>query len=281
MGSTVNLRFVLIVFFALISVHAHADDGEDCAKASGETKLAACTRAIESGRWQGADLSWAYNNRGIAWVDQGDLDHAIADYTEAIRLDPKHVKAFNNRGNAWRKKGDYDKDIADCNEAIRLDPQYATAFNNRGLAWDAKGDLDRAIADYTEAIRLDPKYVKAYNNRGIAWGDQGDLDRAIADYTETIRLDPKNITAFKNRGAIQFAKGEFAASAADFAESQRLKQDSYSAIWLYLARARNGSDAREELTMNTNGMDGKKWPAPVVALYLDKTKNLSVNNVYV
>jgi hypothetical protein len=29
-----------------------------------------------------------------------DYDHAITDYNEAIRLDPKFARAFNGRGNA-------------------------------------------------------------------------------------------------------------------------------------------------------------------------------------
>ena len=81
--------------------------------------------------------------------------------------------AYNNRGNACDAKGDHDRAIADYTEAIRLDPKYACAYNNRGLAWRAKGDHDRAIADYTEAIRLDPKYAVAYYNRGRAWRRQG------------------------------------------------------------------------------------------------------------
>ena len=54
-------------------------------------------------------------------------------------------------------KGDYDKAIADCSEAIRLDPKYAVAYNQRGWAYEKKHNHDRAIADYTAAILLNPK----------------------------------------------------------------------------------------------------------------------------
>ena len=62
----------------------------------------------------------------------------------------------------------YDKAIADYGEAIRLEPKFAWASNNRGLAWSAKGVYDKAIADYGEAIRLEPKFAWASNNRGLA-----------------------------------------------------------------------------------------------------------------
>ena len=81
----------------------------------------------------------------------------------------RFADAFNNRGNAWSDKNEYDKAIADYNEAIRLDPKFAFGFYNRGNAWNDKGELDKAIADYTEAIRLDPEIRRApINNRGVA-----------------------------------------------------------------------------------------------------------------
>ena len=121
-------------------------------------------------------------SRGAACPANGDNDSAIADYSEAIRLDPKDTDAYKNRGDAYQNKGDYDRAIADYSEAIRLDPKYAGAYNNRGDAYRDKGDNDRAIADYNEAIRIDPKYANAYNSRGAAYRAKGDNDRAIADY---------------------------------------------------------------------------------------------------
>jgi tetratricopeptide (TPR) repeat protein len=72
--------------------------------------------------------------QGDADREKKDYDKAVADYTDAIRLDPKCVAAFNNRGSAWEAKGEYDKAIQDFDDAIRLDPKDAAAFNNRGNA---------------------------------------------------------------------------------------------------------------------------------------------------
>ena len=105
---------------------------------------------------------------------------------------PTSPRPTRNRGLVWEEKEEYDKAIADFDEAIRLDPKDAEAYNDRGEAWYAKDDLDKAIADYDEAIRLDPDFAEAYRNRGLLLRRDGEYDKAIADFNEAIRLDPKD-----------------------------------------------------------------------------------------
>src|SRR5215510_9047323 len=111
---------------------ATADDADTCTKASGDmagdVAIAACTRLIASGRYKGHDLAIFYRNRGNAWRSKGDNERAIADYDQAIRLDPKNAVAYYNRGNAWWGKGDLDRAIADYDQAIGLDPKDTAAY---------------------------------------------------------------------------------------------------------------------------------------------------------
>ena len=87
-------------------------------------------------------------------LDQGPFDKAIAESTEAIRLDPKTAYAYKNRGSAYIGKREYDKAITDCTEAIRLDPKSAKAYAARAEAYTKKSDYNRAIADCIQVIAL-------------------------------------------------------------------------------------------------------------------------------
>ena len=134
----------------------------------------------------------SYIDSGIVAYDKGDYDKAIADFSEAIRLDPKFTYAYDWRGFAYFDIHNYDKAIADFTEAIRLDPKNKTAYNNRTVAYNDKGDYDRAIADATQAIQLDPNFKEAYMNRALAYNGKSDYTRARADVNKALQLDPNH-----------------------------------------------------------------------------------------
>jgi tetratricopeptide (TPR) repeat protein len=143
-------------------------------------------------------------------------DRAIADFTQAIRLDPDSASAYIERGGAYDAKGYHDQAIADYSQAIRLAPDYYSAYSVRGLAYSEKGDYDRAIADYSQAIRLNPDYSRAYSNRGNAYNHKGEYDRAIDNYNQAIRLNPNDATALYNRGVAYNNKGEYDKAITDY-----------------------------------------------------------------
>ena len=167
----------------------------------------------------------AYYVRGFAYSRKGDYDRAMADYNEVIRLNPMHAAAFNSRGFIYDKKGDYDRALADYNEAIRINPMFAIAISNRGIEYGRKGDYDRAVSDFNEAIRLDPKYAAAFNGRGFTYMRKGENDQAMADYNEAIRIDPKYAVAFCNRGMLK-RKINDSSGNADVEEAKRLDASS-------------------------------------------------------
>ena len=158
-------------------------------------------------------LSRLAETSGDAYAKKGQHDRAIADYSDAIRLDPKSASAFQSRGLAWRHKGKRDWAIADFNEAIRLDPESAGSYYARGDAYAYNTQYDPAIADFDDAIRLDPKNADYFFARGIAYEMKGQHARAIIDFDEAIRLSPNFALAIEKRARIVAMENELGGKA--------------------------------------------------------------------
>ncbi|MGC9358449.1 MAG: tetratricopeptide repeat protein [Anaerolineae bacterium] len=52
------------------------------------------------------------------------------------------------------KQGEYELAIADFDEALALDPELSLACNNRGFTYHTAGEYTQAITDYDRAIEL-------------------------------------------------------------------------------------------------------------------------------
>ena len=82
---------------------AFGDDGATCSQMSGDLAVAACTRVIQNRAASASSRADAYVNRGIEYRNKGQYDQAIADETEAIKLDPKRAHRLQQSGHrVWR-----------------------------------------------------------------------------------------------------------------------------------------------------------------------------------
>jgi len=154
------IALAAVMGFGFSRAAAAANDRETCKTASGSVAIEACTRAIASKKYrskkQKRTLSLLYTNRGVEYEVEKDFDKAIADHSEAIKVDPKNPAAYNNRGNAYAGKRDYAHAVADYDMAVKLNPKYAEALYNRGLAKHNKGDWAGGDADIAAARKLQP-----------------------------------------------------------------------------------------------------------------------------
>ena len=105
--------------------------------------------------------------RGLAWRKNGDHEEAITDFSKALRVDAKSLRARALRGMAWHEKQEYAKAIKDFSVVIRLDPTISEAYGYRAQSYLAKDDFENAIRDCSEVIRLDPTAAAARGNRAL------------------------------------------------------------------------------------------------------------------
>ncbi len=151
----------------------------------------------------------AYNNRGLAFLTDGQFDRAIEDCSRAIALDPGYYLAYYNRGKAYAGKKQFDRALNDYARAVELKPQYADTYIARGQAFSLLGQFDRALADYTAALSLDPELFDARAGRGMVYLETGRFDQALADFDGAIALNPDYAAAYLYRGMLFRQLGKY------------------------------------------------------------------------
>ena len=97
-----------------------------------------------------------WNSTSEGWQNVVEGIREVVDQIQPLSEAELSVKKALHTGNIQLLLGQLDEAIAVYSEAIKLDPSFADAYNNRGTAYESKGDLDRAINDFSIAIDLDP-----------------------------------------------------------------------------------------------------------------------------
>jgi tetratricopeptide (TPR) repeat protein len=148
---------------------------------------------------------------------------AAAPAPAAASADGK-VEALMESGRAAARAGDLDRAVRDFGEAIKLDAKYPDSYAERGQALFRMGAIDRAIADFTAAIQRNGEHVPALRARGIANFRRGAPDPALADINRAIllagmkpgHLSPVDLfEALRYRIAIYAIKQQFDLAVAD------------------------------------------------------------------
>jgi len=128
-------------------------------------------------------------------------------------------------GSALQRKGQLDDAMAEYREAIRLRTDDAVTHNNLGTILFARARLAEAIAEFREAVRLKQDFFEAYCNLGGALGGSGQFDDAIVTLRTAIRLKSDYAMSHYNLGGVLYRKGRAGEAVAELRETIRLQND--------------------------------------------------------
>lgn len=216
---------MLALCLGIILPHAspsRADDLATCRGSDPDARMAACSRMIARGARTGRlNLAEAHNQRGVGYYQRGDLDSAIREVTEAIRISPQAV-FYNNRGGYLAHKGDWEKGLADLDRSIAMNPNNPNFRYNKGVELVRKGETSAGLSEFDQAIAMGGKYPTYFFTRGIVLFALGQTDRAIRDFDEAIRRQPDRADYYSGRGLARYAKSDIAGATADLDRAIRL-----------------------------------------------------------
>jgi Flp pilus assembly protein TadD len=163
--------------------------------------IQACTELLDRKILDGHERFYLFVNRAKAYFAQGDKQHALDDYNEAVNVAAKNAQPYYNRGVFYAAQTDADAALRDFDTALSLDPKLVAALHQRAIIYANQKNFSGALADFSEALRLQPKAAALWSERGYVCLLLRDYESAVKDEAEAIRLDPKLARAYFLRGA--------------------------------------------------------------------------------
>src|ERR1700741_1421759 len=183
--------------------------------------IAKYSAALQKPGWN-QQKALLYTNRGHAYNSKRQFAEAIADHTEAIRLNPHLSYAFAARGYAYLERRELDKAFVDLTESIRLDPNSDSAYYNRGLLLTRRGQFSDALMDFDEAVRCSPERADRLVARALCYFAMDDFDRALASFDGAIAAEPGNAIGYLARSNFYARRGNLDKQQRDFQQALSL-----------------------------------------------------------
>ena len=118
-----------------------------------------CTRALREESMTAKNRAATYVNRGVLRMRAGKYEESLADYADAIALNPDLPEAYLNKGSVFIYQRDFASAIEPINTSLDLGISDAhAAYYNRGIAREYTGDINGAYNDFSRALELKPDW---------------------------------------------------------------------------------------------------------------------------
>ncbi|HEY9684373.1 MAG TPA: tetratricopeptide repeat protein [Drouetiella sp.] len=176
-------------------------------------------------------LALEYYDRGLKRYEASQLEHALTDFTAAIRLDSNLAEAFNARGSVFAELEQDNLAIKDFDEAIRLQPKSTLAYSNRATVFYKQKKFAEALADLNNDVAIfanGPAYVRRATVLNILKMHK----QAVDDCTKALANSPGLVIAFLVRGQARLALQQFDLSISDLSAYLNAEPTSAVAYWL-------------------------------------------------
>lgn len=147
--------------------------------------------------------------RGRELLQDGQLDAALRELTQAVHADPEYAEAYSAIGDIHRKKGNYSKARDNYKSACKTDPYSFRPHYNLGVTYQAMAELARTLKEvhaylrkavqiYIRAVALKPRSFDAHLNLGACYFQLGKTNLAEQQTIKALKINPGNSKANNN-----------------------------------------------------------------------------------
>ena len=102
--------------------------------------------------------------RGSDEMQAGNLEQAIATYSEVIQRKPDFAEGWNRRATAYYLATEYQRSLEDCDEVLKRNPNHFGALSGAGQIHFALENYELALVWFRRALEVNPNMVSVEMN---------------------------------------------------------------------------------------------------------------------
>jgi tetratricopeptide (TPR) repeat protein len=212
-----------------------------------------------------------YISEAVVFHNNGYIQKAYDSYTQAIRLNPKSVRALIGRGSVLKIMKKYDSAIRDLSQAIKIDPVNTYAYFGRSACYLRLKQYNKAIADCKKILTINPNYFVAYHELGNIYLLSGDIKQGLRCFEIAAKNVPTNALFQCGCGYANLFAGNYRKSADGFKKAYDLNPyHQYFGVLYGLAEQRAGGNSQAFLEKCMKINNFRSWPRPLYELFAGK-----------
>lgn len=146
--------------------------------------------------------SLGHSERGRLLAEQEDLDGALKELKEAIRLDPRNIDAIITLAEIHTNTGDYKQALKYCQEALMYEHNNIQAWITMGNIYDEMGEFDEALKQLGYATQYAKDNADIYYLMGYIYAEKEDMAKAAEFMEKCLDIDPEHEEAIRDLEAI-------------------------------------------------------------------------------
>jgi tetratricopeptide (TPR) repeat protein len=158
----------------------------------------------------------ARNDFGVFLFRSGDMDRAVSELIQAVRLAPQRAVYHENLGRVLRRQGKLKESEREVSDATRLAPNETSAWTTLGHLRLELNKPDDAATAFRAALDLDPSSEPAASGLGASLAEAGRLPEAEEALTKALAANPKSAVLWNNLGVIRSRRNAFAGAVEAF-----------------------------------------------------------------
>lgn len=171
------------------------------------------------------NFSLAFNNRGVAKMNDDRAAEAILDYNEAININPRYYEALGNRAYAYEQVNRFGPSLNDWKTLLEVFPDSAFLHLSKAIVLTKSRAYDEAALAFEEVLKLEPGNDEAMVNMGTLRHYQGQDEEAISWLDKALKVNAQNAHAYNTKNQIQLANEDFNGALESIAMALELEPD--------------------------------------------------------